>query len=293
MTQPLAPQATAASPEAPAAPGPRPSALRLWRERLRMGAFALDNLAYMLVRVPVGLWFGWLARRGQAARAEAFSQRMTLKWTGRVLRRLGATVTVEGDEHLRREGPLVVMSNHQAIYDIPLLLGFLGRPLGFVFKRELLRIPGLRFWMLRNGCVALDRDDPRAAAALYREESERLRAEGGCLVIFPEGTRSRDPEGALGEFRRGALRLAQAGALPIQPVVVEGTRHLVNAAFLATTPKGRRPVRLRVLPVREPPATGGPAAREFMETLRADMIRTRDELRAAIAAESGAQPPGA
>jgi 1-acyl-sn-glycerol-3-phosphate acyltransferase len=171
------------------------------------------------------------------------------------------------------------MPNHQSLYDIPLLMGWLGRPVGFVFKRELLRFPGLRYWMLKIHSHAVDRGEHREAAEQYDRWGEDLAATRRALVLFPEGTRTRDPAGALGAFRRGALRLAGPRRIRILPVVIDGTRFLVRPRALALTPPERRVVRMRILPPRETQPLSPPEAKQFMEDLRDTMVAEQRAIR--------------
>ena len=170
------------------------------------------------------------------------------------------------------------MSNHQAMYDIPLLAGYLGRSVGFIFKRELLLIPLLSYWMRQIHCKAIDRKELRRTPELYERWGEEIRDLGRCLVVFPEGTRSRDPRGNLGSFRRGSLRLAERSGIPIQPVALDGTRLLTDPVALARTPKGERFVRLKILPVRMPPQGSAPESKQFMDRLHADLAAERERM---------------
>ena len=250
----------------------------LWNG-FKLAGFALENLAYMMLQARIAPYLWWLRRAGRAAEADAVAYRMTLVWAERIFRRLGCRIEVEGAGHLRRAGPLVVMSNHQAMYDIPLLAGYLGRPVGFVFKRELLLIPVLKYWMRQIHCKAIDRKERRRTPELYERWGEEIRDLGRGMVVFPEGTRTRDPQGRFGSFRRGSLRLAERSGIPIQPVVFDGTRLLTDPAALARTPKGERIVRLKILPVRMPPQGSAPESKRFMDRLRADLAAEWERIR--------------
>lgn len=256
-----------------------PSRWELIREAVRMIAGAADNLSFMLLASGNRFHFRRLERQGRRAEVEEIIQRMTLDWTSSIFAKLGCRVEVEGGELVPREGPLLVMPNHQSVYDIPLLMGWLGRPVGFVFKRELLRFPGLRYWMLQIHGYAIDRGEHRDAAEQYNRWGDEIAAAGRALVIFPEGTRSRDSAGALGAFRRGALRLATPRSIPILPVVIDGTRLLVRPRALALNPPGKRVVRMRILPPRVTQPMTPPESKRFMENLREAMAATRDSIR--------------
>lgn len=101
----------------------------------------------------------------------------------------GITTRLEGARHLP-VGPTIVAANHQSMWETLYLFTVLERPT-FVVKRELLQVPIFGFWLARTGAIAIDRSaGPRALKQLTNQASERL-AEGGQIVIFPEGTRTR------------------------------------------------------------------------------------------------------
>jgi 1-acyl-sn-glycerol-3-phosphate acyltransferase len=180
------------------------------------------------------------ALAGALGSGEAASR--VMGWWGRSFIRLGGwSVSVEGMPNLPAGGAVLV-SNHQSLVDIPLLVSSFPRPVRFLAKRELGQIPLFGRGMTAAGNVFVDRDDPRDAVHMLRVASARL-AGGHLLLVFPEGTRSGD--GSIGEFKPGAFYLAQKSGAPVVPVYIDGGR--------CALPKGGlvfRPARLsvRVLP---------------------------------------------
>jgi 1-acyl-sn-glycerol-3-phosphate acyltransferase len=116
-------------------------------------------------------------------------------------------------------GPFVVVANHQSLLDI-VLLSRMPREMKWVGKEELFKIPWIG-WMLRlTGDIAVRRGDSESggeAVAKARAYLER----GMNVMIFPEGTRSRDAR--LLPFKKGAFRLAIEVGVPVLPVVLSGT----------------------------------------------------------------------
>jgi 1-acyl-sn-glycerol-3-phosphate acyltransferase len=147
-------------------------------------------------------------------------------WSKKLLDDARVDLTVVGRDNAPREAVLV-MSNHQSLYDIPVLFQALPGKLRMVAKAELFKVPIWGRAMLAAGFVRIDRSD-RAQA------TESLRSVGGALVnsgtsvwIAPEGTRSRT--GALGDFKSGGFRMALDMNLRILPVAIDGTRHVLPA----------------------------------------------------------------
>lgn len=165
-----------------------------------------------------------------------------MDWWGRRFIRIGGwDVRAEGIERLP-EGGAIIVTNHQSLMDIPLLVAALPRRVCFLAKRELGRIPLFGKAMGYAGNLFIDRGDPRDAVHLVRDAMRSIR-EGNLVVIFPEGTRSED--GEIGEFKPGAFYLALKGDVPVVPVYIDGGRRAL--------PKGSvlfRPAELvvRILP---------------------------------------------
>lgn len=158
----------------------------------------------------------------------------THRLPGRALRGLARAIArvsmtwrfdVEGTVPRGRR-PFVVVSNHASAAD-PVLLSFLPLDMRFVAKEELFHAP-LVGWHLRlAGDIPLRRGDRASASAMTGACVDTL-AHGLSVMIFPEGTRSRD--GALGRFRDGAFRVALAAGAPILPVALHGTTRCLDAS---------------------------------------------------------------
>ena len=141
-----------------------------------------------------------------------------------------------GREHLPRSGPLLLASNHRSFLD-PFVIGTLvRRPVYYMAKRELFEKRGQAWILNALGAFPVDRGAGDGdAMATAREILER----GDCVVVFPEGTRTRP--GPLGDPRRGVGRLALETGAPVAPVSVIGTEDVRNGWRIRP-----RKVRLRV-----------------------------------------------
>lgn len=146
-----------------------------------------------------------------------FWGRLSCRWGG-------ARVTVEDRSGLAPEETALLVSNHQGDFDIPVLLGFAGRPVAFVAKKELAKIPLVSPWMRLMGCIFLDRDDRRKQVSQIRQTVDQLK-QGLSMVIFPEGTRSRG--GPMKPFAAGSLNIAEKAGVSILPVTLVDTYKLL------------------------------------------------------------------
>lgn len=142
----------------------------------------------------------------------------------KVIKSTRTEVNVSGREKIP-EGPVLYVANHQGLFDILAFLGYLGKPVGFIAKKEINKLPIIRKWMGLLNCVFIDRDDRRQSMKAINQGIENLKA-GHSLVIFPEGTRSRGE--SLHDFKPGSLRLAIKANVPIVPVTINGTYRMLE-----------------------------------------------------------------
>lgn len=135
-------------------------------------------------------------------------------------------VKVTGKENIERNASYVVMCNHRSYYDIFVIYGWLGLDIKFVMKKELAKLPGIGFGSKKVGHIFIDRSNKRVAIESLNRAKEKLK-NGTSVIIFPEGTRSKD--GVIGTFKRGGFKLALDLNLPILPVSVTGTEKILPA----------------------------------------------------------------
>jgi len=182
-------------------------------------------------------------------------------WSRLILRTTGVTVDVSGLGRLAVGRTYVFVANHQSIYDIPILFWTLPYQLRIIAKESLGRFPFLGWHLRRTGHMLVDRARPDRTAVFAWASS--LTSKGLSLIVFPEGTRSRD--GRVGRFKGGSFYLALEAGLPIVPLSVVGSRHVMLKGRLATYPGHVR------LVVHEPIQTVGMAgtdSRKFAEQVR-------------------------
>jgi 1-acyl-sn-glycerol-3-phosphate acyltransferase len=121
----------------------------------------------------------------------------------------------------------IVMSNHQSLYDIPVLFQAIPGKIRMVAKAELFRFPVWGRAMLAAGFIRIDRSDREQAIESLRTVGGSLLASGTKVWIAPEGTRSKT--GEVGEFKSGGFRMALEMKTRILPVVIDGTHDVLPA----------------------------------------------------------------
>lgn len=186
---------------------------------LRLVFIFLYMSGYLVYSIPKLRRMQALPKGMSARERDRLVQETPKKWSETIMKMTGSKVEVREEQNLP-EGPVLIVSNHEGDFDIPLLLGFLNKPFGFISKIEVKKVPVLSKWMDVMNCVYLDRKDRRQAVRSIRE-GVRLLKDGHSILIFPEGTRSKG--GPIGEFKSGSLRLAKDAGVPIVPISIEGT----------------------------------------------------------------------
>jgi 1-acyl-sn-glycerol-3-phosphate acyltransferase len=164
--------------------------------------------------------------------------------------------------------PYVVVANHESFVDI-LLISHLPFEMKWMSKSDFFRYP-LVGWMMRLARdIRLERGDKKSGVKALQDCRARL-DEHVSVMIFPEGTRSRD--GRLQEFKDGAFRLAVQAGVPVLPLAVLGTR---DALIKHDWRFGQSHAEVRVL---DPIATDG-LTQDDVADLR---DRTRDAIASAL-----------
>jgi len=154
------------------------------------------------------------------------------RWSGHVVKNAGIRLHVTGREHMLPHETYLVMSNHQSLYDIPVLFQVIGANVRMITKEELFRVPVFGKALHAGGFISIDRSN-RIAAMRSLDLARALLASGTHVWIAPEGTRSRT--GRLLPFKKGAFYLALEAGLPILPVTVSGTRDALPAKGLRSS----------------------------------------------------------
>ena len=146
---------------------------------------------------------------------------------------IGARIHVHGTEHVRPDASYVYMANHSSLIDTPALFAYLPHPFKIMAKKQLFWVPFMGWHLWTNGHFPIDQSDGRKTARSLRRVIEGVRA-GKSLAVFPEGTRTRD--GRLQAFKAGAFKIAMRAGVPIVPVTIRGTFHLLPRTTLAPRP---------------------------------------------------------
>lgn len=152
-------------------------------------------------------------------------------WSWLILSTTGVRVRVAGQAHLEPGATYVFVANHQSIFDIPIVFVSLPCQLRIVAKASLGAFPFVGWHLRRTGHLLVDRRSP--GTTLFGRAAA-LVGDGLSMIVFPEGTRSVD--GTVARFKGGIFLVAIQAGLPVVPLSVSGSRHVMPKGRLTVQP---------------------------------------------------------
>ena len=142
-----------------------------------------------------------------------------------------AKITAIHDEKLPRQGAFVLAPNHYSEFD-PLIVALAvfrtGRLPRFMAKESLFRVPVVGWVLKKTGMIPVARTSSASAAKQTMLQSRELVEHGRGVIVYPEGTLTRDPDLWPMRGKSGAVRLALSGDIPLIPVAQWGTQHIMG-----------------------------------------------------------------
>jgi 1-acyl-sn-glycerol-3-phosphate acyltransferase len=192
---------------------------------------ALLNTALVAVATIVGAVAALLSRLFDSSGDTVL---VLARWWSRAICSLsGVKIEVEGGGALDHTHSYVFMANHLSTIDIWALYVALPLPVRMIAKKQLASIPLFGWAMWAGRFIFIDRQNGVSARRSIERATERIRA-GASVLLFPEGTRSRD--GQLQPFKKGGFHMAIDAGAPIVPVALQGTRELMPRGSLRVKP---------------------------------------------------------
>ena len=145
---------------------------------------------------------------------------------GRIMCAIALTrVKIKGNENIDPEKSYIFVANHQSMFDIFLIYGYLNAKFKWIMKMELRHTPLLGKTCESMGHIFVDRSNPMRAQKSLEAAKSRLLQGHNSIFLFPEGTRSAN--GKIGRFKRGAFTIAHDLHLPIMPVTISGAYNVL------------------------------------------------------------------
>lgn len=176
--------------------------------------------------IPYHLYLKQLSKKNQI-KAWKKARRYVSGFFRTELKISGCKTIIRGKENIPTDTPVLFVGNHRSYFDILIYHEAIGLPLGYVAKKEMLRVPLLSLYMEDIGCLFLDRNDIKQGLQVISQGTDYLK-QGHSLVLFPEGTRNQKDE--LLPFKEGGYKMAEKAKCPIVPVAISGSDLLLESA---------------------------------------------------------------
>ena len=139
----------------------------------------------------------------------------------------GARIDVNGLENIP-DCPVLYTANHRGVFDIVTAYSIIKKPLSFVAKIQLQKVPVLHGWMKLMHGLFIDRDDVRQGLKTILAAALNI-TKGISVWIFPEGKRKMNcPETEMYPFKQGSFKIAAKSECPIIPVAMYGIRNVFD-----------------------------------------------------------------
>lgn len=240
----------------------------------------MKDWIYKLHTLVIGLWtvlitlgLGIIAITGAFfSKTGNFPHKIAQTWARQLLYVGGIRVAVKGMEHLEPDRSYIFMANHQSNFDIPVLLGRLPAQFRWLAKVELFKIPVFGSAMKGCGYISIDRSDRKRAFASLAQAAKTIRT-GTAVMIFPEGTRSKD--GKIKGFKKGGFVLSVDAGVPIVPILLKGTFEIMPKGSLVVR---RRPVTMTICPPIETADYTRKTKDQLIEKVRTTMMSQLEAL---------------
>ena len=155
----------------------------------------------------------------------------------RALKAGNVNLIVKGRENIPEKDGLLLVSNHQGLFDVVALVATYDGPLAAVFKKELSNVPLLKQVIACTKSFAMDREDVRQSLTVIQSVTREVQA-GRNYLIFPEGTRSKNGN-QMRQFHGGSFRCALKAKCPIVPIAFVDSYKVLDQ-------KGSKPVTMQI-----------------------------------------------
>lgn len=189
------------------------------------------------------------------------------------LKCLDVEVKIEGMEKIDKKEPCLYVGNHQSFMDSLAIIYFFEDPICFVTKKETRDYPFAGKVCHFIDCIFLDRENLRDSIKMIKDCKNKLES-GENVVIFPEGTRTKDENYLPGEYKAGALKCAYDTNKKIIVLTLDGSYKALSTKY-----RGKQIINVKVTEVLDPNSYKEKSTTELSDYIRDKTIETLSELR--------------
>ena len=178
---------------------------------------------YLVMRYPKILWYRLFRKRIPYEVLYDYIRKLTLKLN----QRLRIHYEVIGTEYIPQHNNLVFLPNHQSLFDTVLLYSQIPQRCSFIAKKEVAKMPIIGSIAKMVEVLLLDREDARSALNTLKEAANHLKIDRN-LLVFLEGTRTKDEHHEVGIFKNGGIRPAYSAQSTLVPIAIDHSWKVFN-----------------------------------------------------------------
>lgn len=195
---------------------------------IRITLIAIFLVLFFLLSLPLCL-LEWILEKLDFMNVRNKISKAVVGWGFRVCLFIsGVKIEASGTENIPKDTPILIVGNHNSMFDILVSYTVIPNIFGFVAKKESKKVPFLNMWMHFINCLWIDRDNMKESLKTILKGIEQLKS-GISVCIFPEGTRSKD--GKMLPFKEGSLKMAEKAKCPVLPIAMKGTAEIFERQF--------------------------------------------------------------
>ena len=155
-------------------------------------------------------------------------------WAKTVIFFSGLKINIHGIENIKSKR-YIFCSNHKSALDIPIALSIINKPVVFLAKKQLFKIPIFNLILKSSGMISVDRKNKTKAKQSVDRAIDRIKLSNNSLLVYPEGTRSFKTK--IKPFKKGCFIIAIKSGLPILPISIKGAEKVLNKSTLLINSK--------------------------------------------------------
>ena len=188
------------------------------------GILILIEILFLILVSIFAIPIIYIIDKFNKALSQKFSQSLVYFFASLTIFICGTEVEIIGRENLPDE-PCLYISNHRGYFDIIISMTFIRKRTFYVAKKSIGKIPLLHFYMIKMGCLLIDRDDIKQSLGVILKSIDQVN-DGFSCYIYPEGTRTSSPDHEMLPFKEGSFKISTKTNVPICPITILHTRDI-------------------------------------------------------------------
>ena len=232
--------------------------------------YVIKILPYLIISLPWIIYYR--IRKNSLSRVRVY--RKIKAFLTKVGSLLGMEYEIQGIENLPIEESYLICPNHQALVDPFVFVNIFEDPISFVCKAELKKVPIIRTFIYLLDGLYLERDNLRQEIKTMKEVQKQMNKKNVRYIIFPEGTRTKDPSFKMNDFKPGSIKFSMNEGKKIVPVCLFGTHDIFDKKIN----KKKYKIQVRIFPPVDKDFYNGKTTVEVTNYIQSQIQEGLDEI---------------